>query len=176
LLGWLETQKLDGFVPWQVVEHPDFPGKKVEVGGLKPLAGLNPPIVELDGLAEKHLKFVLNLPEYLPEVAIVDAKAESLDGGVFRLSANVVNRGYLPTMLEMGRVNGQPYPLQFGFELPKNAELIQGVARERLTRLESGEHAEKTWLLRFKDEKPDKLLLKAWAPHVGTSEVEVSLK
>jgi hypothetical protein len=176
LLGWLETQKLDGFVPWQVVEHPDFPGKKVEVGGLKPLAGLNPPNVELDGLAEKHLKFVLNLPEYLPEVAIVDAKAESLDGGLFRLSATVVNRGYLPTMLEMGRVNGQPYPLQFGFELPKDAELIRGNARERLIRLESGDDTERTWLLRFKNEPPEKLLLKAWARHVRTAEVEVPLK
>src|SRR5690606_33457828 len=148
----------------------------VEVGGFRPLVGVNPPAEELDGIAETHLKFLLKLPEYLPEIKIVDAEAKSLGGGVFRVSAKVLNRGYLPRMPEMGQVNQQPYPLQFALDLPDGTELLQGNRRERVGRLKSGDHAEKTWLIRFAKDTPEKLKLKAWAPALGKQEVEVLLK
>jgi hypothetical protein len=174
LLRWLAANKIDGFVPWQAVEHPDFPGN-ASVGGFKPLAGFNPLADELDGLADKHLKFVLSLPDYLPTIAVVDAKAESLGSGIHRVSGKVLNRGYLPTVSEMGSTNEQPYPLQFAIELPKGALLIQGSARERLKRLESGKHLEKIWIVRFPDETPEQIRLRAWAPAVGESSADIPL-
>lgn len=177
LLRWLKANELDGFVEWKAVEHPDFPGKTVEVGGFKPLVGLNPPAKELDDLAERHLQFIRKLPEYLPELAIIDAKAENLGGGLFRVTATAINRGYLPTMPEMGSVSGHNYPLQMSIELPKQAELLQGHARERLTRLEGGGgKTEKTWLVRFTAEAPAELQLKAWAPAVGTATAKAPLQ
>jgi len=175
LLRWLAANNIDGFVPWQAVEHPDFPGR-AWVGGLKPLAGLNPLASELDALAEKHLQFLEKLPSYLPEIAIIDARAESLGGGLYRVSAKVLNRGYLPTMPEMGSVNGQPQPLQLKIELPNDAQLLQGHTRERLERLTSGSHAEKVWLVRFGENVPEKLKLRAWSPSVGSDEVEIEPK
>ena len=47
-LRWFDREKIDGFVPWKEVKHPDFPDKKVEVGGVKPFMMLNPPAKELD--------------------------------------------------------------------------------------------------------------------------------
>jgi hypothetical protein len=176
LLRWLAEEKLDGFVNWTKVEHPDFSGKTVEVGGFKPFYALNPPAEELDELAEKHLKFVTALPHWLPRLAIADAKAEALGGGVVRVSATVINQGYLPTMSEMGRVNGEAYPAWCELVLPEKTELLRGDARTRLSRLEgAGGKAEQTWLLRFAGEMPKSIELKAYAPAVigATQTVEI---
>lgn len=176
LLRWLAKEKLDGFVDWKPVEHPGFPGKKVEVGGFKPFYALNPPAKELDGLADKHLQFVTTLPKWLPKLALIDAKAEALGNGVYRISATAINRGYLPTMPEMGQVNGEAYPLQIALTLPKGAELLQGYPRTKLPRLEgSGGKSEKTWLLKLGEEKPKQLEIQAWAPAVGRATTKVEL-
>lgn len=176
LLRWLAKEKIDGFVDWKAVEHPDFPGKKVEVGGFKPFYALNPPAKDLDGLADKHLQFAATLPSWLPKLALIDAKAEALGSGVYRISATAVNRGFLPTMAEMGQVNGESYPLQIALTLPKGAELLQGSQRTKLPRLAgSGGKSEKTWLLKLGEEKPKQLEIQAWAPAVGRAAVKVDL-
>lgn len=176
LLRWLAKENLDGFVGWKPVDHPGFPGKKVEAGGFKPFYSLNPPVKELDGLADKHLQFATVLPKWLPKLALIDAKAEALGNGVFRISATAVNRGYLPTMPEMGQVNGESYPLQISISLPKGTELLQGHPRSKLPRLEgSGGKAERTWLLKLGEEKPKQLEIQAWAPAVGRATAKVDL-
>ncbi|MDX1944755.1 MAG: M14 family metallopeptidase [Pirellulaceae bacterium] len=168
LLRWLSREKLDGFVPWTPVEHPDFPGQKVEVGGFKPFYGLNPPAKELDGLAEKHTRFLTALPGRFAKLAIAEAKAESLGGGVLRISATFVNQGYLPTMPEMGRVNEEPYPLRVELALPPGTEFLQGHPRGQLPRLEgAGGKAERTWLVRVPGELPKGVEIKVFAPAAG---------
>jgi Zinc carboxypeptidase len=176
LLRWFAQEKLDGFVDWKPVEHPGFPGKKVEVGGFKPFYSLNPPAKELDGLADKHLQFVATLSEWLPKLALIDAKAEALGNGVYRITVTAINRGFLPTMPEMGQVNGESYPLQIALTLPQGAELLQGNPRTKLPRLDgSGGKAEKSWLLKFGEEKPKQLEIQAWAPAVGRATVKIDL-
>ena len=105
-------------MPWTAVEQPDFPGKKVQIGGFKPFLLLNPPAKELDSLAEKHLEFVWEFSGLLPQLALSDVKVESLGAGVYRVSCTALNTGYLPTMCEMGRINGAAYPLQIELRLP----------------------------------------------------------
>ncbi len=41
-LKWLDQNCPEAFVPWKGLEHPDFPGKKVEIGGFAPFARSNP--------------------------------------------------------------------------------------------------------------------------------------
>ena len=176
-LRWLMREKIDGFVSWTPIQHPDFPGKKVEVGGFKPLLQLNPPAKELDALADKHCVFIERLGGWLPSIAVTDLKAEPLGGGVYRLSASVVNRGFLPTMPEMGQVNGEAFPLQAAWTLPANVQLLQGHARAKLKRIPgAGGRAEQTWLLRFPQEAPKSLDIKVWAPAVGANTATVELK
>lgn len=175
-LRWLAQEKLDGFADWQPIEHPDFPGKKVEVGGFKPFYRLNPPGKELDALAQKQLEYLLQLPARLPQIAIADAKAEKLGGGVVRITATAVNRGYLATMPEMGRINTEAYPLQIMLDVPKGTELLQNPVRMRVKRLEGlGGSEEKMWLVRFAGEPPASVKLKLWAPAVGSVETMVEV-
>ena len=42
-LKWFDEHAPDAFVAWQAVEHPDFPGRRVEVGGFRPFVQTNPP-------------------------------------------------------------------------------------------------------------------------------------
>jgi hypothetical protein len=177
LLRWLEREKIDGFAAWTPVEHADFPGKKVEVGGFKPFFALNPPAKLLDDLAEKHVKFLTTLPKWLPRLVLTDTKAETLGGGVVRVSTTVVNQGYLPTMPEMGRVSGEPFPAWIELTLPAKTVLLQGYARTRLPRLEgAGGKAERTWLVRFSGDVPVKIDIKAYAPAVHGASASVEIK
>ena len=56
-LKFAEKNKInDVFVPWTEINHPDFPGKKTEVGGIKPFAMINPPADTLDDIDKQKLQ------------------------------------------------------------------------------------------------------------------------
>ncbi len=176
-LAWFAQEGIDGFADWQAIEHPDFPGKKVEVGGFRPFLRLNPPAKELEGLADKHLKFLAKLGELMPRVALEDIKVEPLGGGVFRVSAAVANHGYLPTMPAMGQTSGQPHPLQVEIVLPEGAKLVTGHRRRQIDPLAgSGGRVERTWLVRVEKPAAKSIELKVWSPSVGSDARTVDLK
>lgn len=176
-LRWFAAEKIDGFVPWKKFEHPDFKGKVVEVGGFKPYLRLNPPVKELNPLAEKHLRFVVRLGELMPRLRIGEVKTDSLGGGVFRVTATVVNDGYLPTMPAMGKITGEPHPLQFQIKLGANQKLVTGSLRTQVDPLAgNGGQAERTWLVRSTATEPSQVTLKAWSPSVGSDERTLELK
>jgi hypothetical protein len=176
-LRWLKREAIDGFVDWTPIEHPDFPGKKVEVGGFKPFIRLNPPAKELDALAEKHVAFLVDLAGRLPQLSIESPKIEPLGAGLFRVTATVSNTGYLPTMSEMGRVSDTAYPLQLKIEPPKGTKLLQGTERTRLERLSgNGGYQTYTWTLRRPDDAPPTATIRAYAPAVGEHSVPIELK
>ncbi len=167
-LRWLDREKVDGFVPWKRIEHPDFPGRVVEVGGLKPFVRLNPPARELEPLADKHWRFLRRLVELLPQLAIHQSKAEPLGGGVWRVSVTAVNRGYLPSVSQMGRTTGEPLPLQAAIELPPGVRLVTGHPRQQLPPLPgNGGKAEVTWLASAPPGKEHRLTVRVWSPSVG---------
>lgn len=175
-LRWLAREKIDGFVPWKQIKHPDFPGRKVEVGGFRPFLRFNPPAKELDALAEKHEKFLARLVELLPRVAIQEVKTEPLGEGVWRVTAAVLNRGYLPTMSKMGEISRVPYPLQIALDLPQGAALVTGHPRVRLPVLSgSGGRAEQSWLVRIPKGKPVSIPVRVWSPSVGEARAEARL-
>jgi hypothetical protein len=167
-LRWFAQQKIDGFVEWKEISHADFPQRKVEVGGFKPFLRLNPPADQLEPLAEKHCQFVRRLVELLPRLAIQETKVEPLGQHVWRITAVVVNRGYLPTESQMGRTTREPHPLQIQLELPEGASLVTGHPRTQLPALAGrGGKVEQTWLVRVAETKPAALKVRVWSPSVG---------
>jgi len=167
-LRWFARQKIDGFVDWKQIAQPDFPQRKVEVGGFRPFLRLNPPADQLEPLAEKHCQFVRRLTELLPRLAVQQTKVEPLGQHVWRITAVVVNRGYLPTESQMGRTTREPHPLQIQLELPEGASLVTGHPRVELPVLAGhGGKAEQTWLVRVAGAEPAVLRLRVWSPSVG---------
>jgi hypothetical protein len=176
-LAWFQEKGIDGFVDWKEIAHPDFPDRKVEVGGFKPFLRLNPPADELDPLADKHLQFLVKLGELMPSIKLEHTKVDPLGGGVFRVTAEVVNHGYLPTMPAMGHTTGEQHPLQIEIVLPAGAKLITGHRRTQFDPLAgSGGRVERTWLVQAEKADARKIELKVWSPSVGSDAKTVELK
>jgi hypothetical protein len=176
-LRWFEKQGVAGFVDWQPIEHPDFAGRKVEVGGFKPFMQLNPPSTELPALADKHYDFLVRLADWLPRLKIERVKVESLGVGVFRLTVKVLNAGFLPTQPAIGRTTEHTNPLQIKLDLPAGVSLVTGHPRQRLDTLSgNGGSTEPTWLLRAPADKPATIKITVYAAAVGSETTSAELK
>ncbi len=176
-LAWFEREGVDGFVDWQAIDHADFPGQKVEVGGFRPFVRLNPPAEQLESLAETHWQFLRHVVRSWPKLALDDVRAESLEGGVWRVTAVVTNQGVLPTMPEMGRVAGQSQLAQMEILLPENVSLVTGHARRQVGPLAGdGGRAEQTWLVVGPRDKPFTIRVRAWSPSVGAQTKSLTLQ
>ncbi len=175
-MRWFESQKIDGFVPWQPIDSPDFPGKKVEVGGVKPFLLQNPPAKLFDPLAESHYRFVLELARLMPRIKIQDVKVEPLGDGIQRINVRVVNPGYLPTMSAMGSITREVYPLLLKLEAPKGTTYLKGNPRQELGVIRGGGKTEWTWLVRTPAGKPGAAAITISAPSVGSDRATVELK
>lgn len=174
-LRWFAQENIDGFVAWEKVEHPDFPGQMVEVGGFKPFYRRNPPAKVLDELASKHVAFLALLARERSRVKIKDSKSESLGGGVFRVTAKLTTSGYLPTMSEMGETTRAHQRLQIQLTTPEKTAYLKGSPRVKLNRIEPNGEQEVVWLIRLPAEKGEGKL-RAWSPEVGEAEVDIKFE
>jgi hypothetical protein len=123
LLRWMDAEKIDGFVPWQPYTHPTL--GSVEIGGFKPYDVVNPPAGRIAELGAAHAKFALYLASLFPHVKIASTEVTSHGGGIFRIKADIVNTGYLPTASAQGVVSRavKPTMVQLGVD---PADIIAG--------------------------------------------------
>jgi hypothetical protein len=175
-LNWMARERIDGFVPWTPIQHPDFPGRKVEVGGFKPFVLLNPPAKELDPLAERHTDFVLQLARLMPRLKIREARAEPLGSGIQRITVTVENTGYLATSSAMGQLSGEVFPLLLRLDAPKGSQYLKGTPRTELERIRGGDKVRWTWLIRPPEGKPSHATVRVSAPAAGFATATFELK
>ncbi|MBX2846148.1 MAG: hypothetical protein KTR13_08030, partial [Saprospiraceae bacterium] len=64
------------FTEWTSIQHPDYPGYEVEVGGFHPYAHTLPPFQEVDSMAIKHNDFLLQLASGRSILSVNDVKTE----------------------------------------------------------------------------------------------------
>lgn len=170
-LKWMDEQHLDGFINWHDYPHPDFPGLKVEIGGMKPLWRSNPPATELDGLAKSQVVFVQELAKLLPRLEISPPTISNLGGGLYRVEVEFHNVGYLPTSTEFGATGGLTYPVQIELKVPDPIELaVPGALRSRERRLEAGTSRQRTWVLRVADTAQHQLTIRVGSVMTGFTE------
>lgn len=109
-LAWFDRHSPEAFVAWQAVEHPDFPGRRVEVGGFRPFARTNPPLAMLDELAGKHGDFLTDLAGKLPRIEVARIECRLLADSIYEIEILVTNTGFLPTALAHGETSQQILP------------------------------------------------------------------
>jgi hypothetical protein len=86
------------FSPWRPVRHPEL--GPVEVGGWHTkFWGQNPPAEFLEEECAAQLPWIFYLIRQAPRLAMTGPTVESLGGGRFRVTAELENRGFLPTSL-----------------------------------------------------------------------------
>jgi len=160
------------FVPWTKVRHPTL--GEVEVGGWKPYVRVEPPLADVAALAKKHSDFLIELGGLLAELRVGDAKVENLGGGLFRLTATVVNDGWLPSLCAMAERNRRPKSARLDLDFGA-AKLLQGQARHTWTRIDGGGgRREVKWLLQA--EPGTKVVLRLWSETAGDDERTVELQ
>ncbi len=100
LLKWIDENvaKGEGFMPWTAYAHPQL--GEVEIGGINTkFLFQNPPVSFLEEDIVKHVRFMLRAVKAFPRIVIEKAEAEKLADGLYRVTAVIGNRGFLPTYI-----------------------------------------------------------------------------
>lgn len=176
-LQWFAAEGIDGFVDWKAIEHPDFPGQVVEVGGFKPFCRLNPPAKLIPSLIEPHIQWLQEAAAMMPKVEVRDIKTEKLGAGLVRITCRVVNVGFLPTIPEIGNVTREGYPLQVKLEMPQETQFIDCNPRNAISRLDGiNGSAEQTWLVRLPENVIGSGTISVYGPAISSVNSTVEVK
>ncbi len=102
-LQWYDAVGIkDITVPWTEWKHPDFKNKKVEIGGVKPFVLNNPPAESLNAYAKPFAHFLTYLAGQMPSISLSNHSVEKVGSGLYRVTVDVVNKGFLPTNNGLG--------------------------------------------------------------------------
>lgn len=135
------------FVPWNEIKHPDFPGKKTEVGGIKPFAMIDPPPDTLGDLISGNFRFIIAVASMHPELEFLDIKTENVGSNIFRISLKVHNKGVFSTCAEIGRNNIWTRVMRINFESQVNQNLLSGLKVQKIDPLDGDQSVEFNWLI-----------------------------
>ncbi|HUX96749.1 MAG TPA: M14 family metallopeptidase [Bacteroidales bacterium] len=172
-LSYAEKNKIsDVYIPWTEIKHPDFPGKKTEVGGIKPFVMINPPSDTLGALIKSHYKFITAIAEMHPELEFLDKKIEDAGDDIYRVNIKVHNKGLFATMAEVGVLNQWTRLMRIVIEPGKGQTIVSGQKIQRISRLEGGGSDEFSWLISGKG----KLSITAGAVNTGIINTTLELK
>ncbi|MEX0724418.1 MAG: M14 family metallopeptidase [Gracilimonas sp.] len=171
-LAWADQNNMDAFVDWQEVDHPDFPDKTVEVGGIKPFASFNPPYEKVDSLSQAHTDFLIKLAGMKPDVQLVNFKTEEAGRGLTRISVDVHNNGIFPTASRLGERTNWVKEVVVEIDLSGNLSLISGDVLETIESIDGDGTLSKTWLVRGSGS----FSISAGAPNSGISTIEQTIR
>ena len=174
-IKWLDRHAPEAVIAWHPIDHPDFPGQVVELGGIRPFALTNPPAAMLDTIAAGQAKFVGELVSLLPAVSIRKVRVEALGSGLFRIRADIANDGYLPSSTEVGIRLRMPRPVRVRLAVPDGATIVGGRRQDLLEPLPgSGAGVEHTWLVR--GSAGSRVTLTAGSPVTGSATQTITLR
>lgn len=172
-LRWAEQEGLSNyFADWTSMDHPDFPGMKVEVGGIAPFKMLNPPIGMIDDVAKKNAQFIVDMSKMQADVKLLNLKSESVGKGMTRITVDVYNAGTLPTHTQMGARSRWIRPIRVEVKLSNGQEVISGRRIMTMSNIAGDASQQISWLIKGKGA----IEIEAGAPHAGTDNATVNLK
>jgi hypothetical protein len=163
----------DGFIAWTPFTHPTLGA--VEIGGFKPNAVTNPPVSQIDALGKSHAEFAVYLASLFPKIAIAEFAAEALGGGLYRITAEVENTGYLPTATAHGVTSRSVKPTMVQLAVPPET-IVSGEAKTSFipALAGSGRRQSYQWIVRGRPGQT--VVVKAVAQKAGAAARTVTLK
>lgn len=171
-LKWAGSEGITNtFTEWKAIDHPDFPGKHVEVGGVHPFVLANPPYRFVDELVRKHSDFVIGLAGMAPKTDIVDVRTEKLDNGLTRISLKVFNTGLLPNLTQVGERSYFLKRIAVHVRTPDHQSVVSGRKSQTLQAIPGRGTVALSWVV----QGSGKLTIEAGSVSTGTKTVEVSL-
>jgi hypothetical protein len=173
LLQWMDREKIDGFVAWTAVKHPDL--GEVEVGGFKPYAAVNPPAAKIAELGKSHTEFALYLTSLFPKMAVAKLEAVAQGGGLYRVKAEVENVGFWPTAMTHAVVARAVRPTMVQLQVAPES-ILSGNQKSNFVQSLTGSGGRQKFDWLIKGKAGDKLTLKVVSQKAGAAEAAVTLK
>jgi hypothetical protein len=173
VLQALDAQGVEAFVEWTSVSHPQLGA--VEVGGFVPYALTNPDPQLLEELGAKHADFALYLASLFAEVQIAETEVTDQGGGVFKITAEVENVGYLPTAPAQGVRARSVADTMVQLQIAPD-DLISGSPKTSFFRALAGSGSREsfTWVIR--GERGDQVELRLRSQKGGHDSVTLTLR
>lgn len=171
-LRWATQQGITNtFTEWKAIQHPDFPGQKVEAGGIDPYVMNNPPYKMADDVVKKNTVFLVKLASYQAEIDIINLKTEKLANGLTRISLDVVNKGNLSTHSKLGERNYFLKKVKVALQTAGKQDVIGGKKIHLLNSIEANGSSSFSWVVKG----TGKLTVEAGCPTAGTKTIEINL-
>lgn len=171
-LNWAASEGITNtFADWRAVEHPDFPGKQVEVGGLHPFVLHNPPYRLVGDIVSAHTDFLVTLAHQAPLIDIVNVKTEKLDNQLTRVTLQVFNTGQLHSLTGPGEQSYFLKEVAVRVNTSGNQSVVSGRPAQTIGQIAGREYRELTWLI----QGTGTVTIEAGSLHTGSKTVEVSL-
>ena len=172
-LLWADSVIQDNyFLDWTPIEHPDFNGLQVEIGGLYPYIRNNPPLSILDSISDTHNTFIVWLATQRPVIEILNLKSENIGKNLFRIELDVYNKGFLPALSEIGEKTRWIKKPKIILGLQPGQEVISGRPVQLLDKLPGDTAHHLSWLVKEKGT----VKIEVGAPQTGSQIIDVELK
>jgi len=173
ILSAMEAAGIEAFVDWSPFQHPEL--GEVEIGGFMPYATVNPPAEQLPELGEKHGEFLVELAGMLPSVRIASTEVTAHGGGIFTVTVEVENTGFLPTSLQHGSRSRSVGPTFVQIQVDEDAILSGADKTTSLGVLAgSGTRGKVTWVIQGREGAP--LEVKLHSQKAGRDTTTVTLR
>lgn len=162
----------DVFAEWQEIGHPDFPGKKVEVGGIKPFKMLNPPESILENVVEKNCDFLVEAAGLHPEIELINLRTENPGKDITRITVNLHNKGVFATSCKHGERSKWNKKIRIEIRSDSDFSLISGKKIYFIDRIPGDGSEEYSWLISGKGN----FTISAGAAHTNNATISFNIK
>ena len=171
-LRWSKQENIPlAMTPWKKINHPDFPGQEVEVGGVDPFVMINPPFLMVEPIVKKHTDFIIKLAEAQPEIDIADVKVEKLSGGISRVTVSIMNKGLLPSHSKLGERSYWIKRINVNLGVGATQSLVSGKKVQVLNALDGLSSRQISWLVKGSG----KVTVEAGSPTTGRKKMDINL-
>ena len=189
ILAWVKDNAPQYLIDWKEVEHSTL--GKVEIGGYNfKFTVQNPPENMLVTECENDTKFNIRFAKALPSLKIESLEKEKITEGIYKITAIIGNRGYLPTNLteEANKLKvSAPVKVKIeGCEIVSGKEVEEignldgfsatntGSYYEEITTFENAKAKKKlSWIIKAKDK--DNIKVSAYQEKAGVDTKSIEL-
>ena len=173
LASFQDTHGVAGHVEWTAFDHPTL--GEVEIGGFSAVEALNPPAKLLGDLIASHSEFVDYLSTLFADVSIAKTEVTAHGGGIFTVTVEVENSGFLPTATAHGVASRSVKPTMVQIGIAPE-DLVSGAAKTSFFQALDGSGSQQKFEWIIKGSNGDKVEIKVVSQKGGSDTMEVTLR
>jgi len=170
--NWVKQHNIQGAIlPWQKINHPNFPNQLVEVGGVVDVFRNNPPLEHLETFVRAHASFLISFVQSMAKLEFSAPKVTALGNDIFRVELAVMNVGAMPTHPQIADRMRHVSRFKTVCDLQGSQQFLSGKRLQLYPSLAANNSQTFSWLIKGKGT----IKIKAGSPSSGEEIIEVKL-